>query len=488
MAFSVALAALIGVLRAQISVQWPEPATDLTSEEKRVEHFREGELLGFAAALTDRQAGVLAHLLACGRCRNAARPIVEQLAQTAAGAAPETAAPDLSGLWPRVAARWQASAAAVAEERRAAGPVVEELLARPPEERAFYLRGEERLHTIAAVLTLLERGARAAEREPQTGEEMARLALLAAQRLPREAAARDLQSEAWTLVGYALQRRGDSPGAELAFRTASDLLEDQDSFEAATLARRLAAFRRLGKRPLEALALYQRAVTLFEECGEATLECLALEEQATLYAELGDLERAVTLLSRAFMLSNRVADAATALSGRLMLAQLLLRFDRAEQAEAVLARAEAEGVEDAGLRAILGVTRAQAAALAGRADEAERRLVSAFEEALAARATAAAAVAGIHLASLAIWRGRRRDLVRFAPRLAPLVRSRDLPVRARAALRRLRNAAAAGTADRKLAAEVWRETLAALPASSLRAGLLMLTGQVLTAGPPDRKG
>ena len=91
----------------------------------------------------------------------------------------------------------------------------------------------------------------------------------------------------------------------------------------------------------EALALYQRAVTLFEGAREVAQQSLALEEQGTLYADLGDLERAVGLFSRSFLLSSRVADPAATTRGRLMLAQLLLRFDRAEQAEAVLAQADA---------------------------------------------------------------------------------------------------------------------------------------------------
>ncbi len=67
----------------------------------------------------------------------------------------------------------------------------------------------------------------------------------------------------------------------------------------------------------------------------------------------------------------------------------------------------------------------------------------------------------------------------MAPKLAPLVRARALPSRVRAALRRLYDAAAAGRTDRQLVAEVWREVLRELPAGSFRAGLLMLTGQVL---------
>ncbi|HEX5760727.1 MAG TPA: hypothetical protein VF121_16180, partial [Thermoanaerobaculia bacterium] len=74
----------------------------------------------------------------------------------------------------------------------------------------------------------------------------------------------------------------------------------------------------------------------------------------------------------------------------------------------------------------------------------------------------------------------------LAPRLGALVRSRALPRRVRAALRRLGEAIAAGTADRSLVTAVWRETVAGLPAGSLRIGLLMLTGQVLEAGPPER--
>ena len=34
-----------------------------------MEHFREGELLPFVTSLTERQAGVLSHLLGCSRCR-----------------------------------------------------------------------------------------------------------------------------------------------------------------------------------------------------------------------------------------------------------------------------------------------------------------------------------------------------------------------------------------------------------------------------------
>jgi len=444
-----------------------------------MEHFREGELLPFVTSLTERQAGVLGHLLACARCRNLARPIAGQLAQTAAGVAPAAGAPELARVWPRLARRWEARAAAIAAERAAAGPLVEELLTLPREQRTLALRGEERYHTAAVVLTLLERGGQAAETQPDAAEELARLALTLLQRLPPGAGVRDLQSGGYTLVGQALHRRGEVSSAELAFRTASDLLEEQDSFEAAVLARRLAGFRRAGKRAPEALALYQRAVTLFEECGEVAQQSLALEEQGTLYADLGDLERAVGLFSRSFLLSSRLADPAAATRGRLLLAQLLLRFDRAEQAEAVLARADPAALDDPALRAVLGVTGAQAAALAGRADEAERRLTAAFAEALGAGSPEATAVAGIHLASLWIWRGRRRELMRMAPQLAPLVRARALPPKVRAALRRLRDAAAAGTADRQLVAEVWRETLRELPAGSFRAGLLMLTGQVL---------
>lgn len=445
-----------------------------------MEHFREDELLLFVAALTERQATVVHHLVGCAPCRRRAAPPLTELAQPA-GERPAPAEDGaLAEVWPRLARRWRARAAAFERERAAAGPLLDELLATPRERRAVLLR-EPRFHSLALALTLLERGGLAADREPAAAEELAGLVLNVAGRLPDGGASRDLQSQAWTLVGYAQARRGEIAGAELAFRTASDLLGDQDSIEAAALARRLGGMRRALKRPLEAIALFQRAANLFAECGDAAQESLALEEQAMTYADLGDLERTVALLSRSFLLAQRAAGPEAALSGRLMLAQLLLRFGRAAQAEAVLAKASAEGVEDPVLRALLAVARAQSAALAGEVEAAGAWLEAAFREAMAAGAAPAAALAGIQLASLRVRQGRRRDLVRLARHLA-VAAARPVPARVRAGLRRLRNELAAGTADHGLVAQVWREAVAALPEAGARAGLLALTGDLLPGG------
>lgn len=313
-----------------------------------MDHLTEGDLLLFAGALPERQAEVVDHLLACEGCRARAQPLLREIAPLETLVPPLAEAPAFELFWRRVLRRWNERAAALARERVAAGPLLEELVAKPAHERARLAAEDARFRTLPLVIALLERAEILGAADPPEAEALAALALTLVDVLPAATAPtgelrRDFQSLAWTVIGRSAGERRDWTAAELAFRTASDLLVEQESIEAALLARRLGTLRRMQSRALEAIALLQRAAVLFEACGDPAQQCLALEELGSLYAEQGELERAVPLLARAYLLAEHVADVETAWRGRIMLAEILIHLGRPVQAGALLEEAERRG-------------------------------------------------------------------------------------------------------------------------------------------------
>jgi hypothetical protein len=181
-------------------------------------------------------------------------------------------------------------------ERAAAPPLVDELLALPPEIREERLRRDLRFHTWGVCELLLARSLEAVRGDgatataATTAEWLARLALAGTERLDPALhpppVVGDLRARTWAAAGEARRRQGDLAGAEAALREAAAALVEGtgDLLVEAHLLEFEAAVRRAEARNRDAAALLKQAAARYRQAGETGLLERVLAERAALLA------------------------------------------------------------------------------------------------------------------------------------------------------------------------------------------------------------
>jgi tetratricopeptide (TPR) repeat protein len=244
----------------------------------------------FVAKLGGPEAQTLAHLLACGVCRD---QVLEKVSPPPAARLDAVRGAPI----PRPGSTVESSLRQ-AEARQ----LYRELLALEPRQRHEALR-EARFRSLDLAELLLSTSEQAQPEEPRRSEELASLAWhIADQAFQGELVARadDAMARARCLMGNARRLLGDPEGAEVQLRAAvSTLTGAPNSRERGFFCQMLALLREDQKRPDEATALLWRAVGIFRERGETESQAACLCRLGFLFFEQDDFEHAVRVLTPA---------------------------------------------------------------------------------------------------------------------------------------------------------------------------------------------
>ncbi len=339
---------------------------------------------------------------------------------------PELTLPDL--FWARVPPMIESRREEIERDRIAAGPLYDQLISHPPEERIEIVHSEPRFLSPGLVQLLLAAAEEVSEHNLERAEDLAQLALKIAQELPMrvggEHTLAELRTRIWCQMGDLRRMRGDFREASRAFRRAADPLaaEPLDSLGRAVLCTRLARLRKEQGRVDEALALYGRAAVLLEALEEfAELGTTLVEEAWLRYREL-DPESALSVFQAALVLIDSKLRPLEALSARHGLALCCADLGRPAEAEEILAEAwqVVNRLSDpvTQLRhAWIDAQVAERSGDLGKATEVLRRVVGGL---IAEGAAYDAALAALELARLYIELGSEEELERLRSEIAPL--------------------------------------------------------------------
>jgi tetratricopeptide (TPR) repeat protein len=296
-----------------------------------VSHLNPVEARLCLEALPSREQQLVEHLLGCPQCRTA---LDRKLARTPSEDWRYDQA--LQTAFERAAEVTRQAEPRVLEERAAAHRLLDDLWAlRPDHWPAFFLRSL----SPAFLLLALDTAARAATRDPNTAETMARHVRAAAGRrkeeLPETLGA-ELMTRAWAVAGRARAARQEWAAADAAFEEASRGLADFPNLAAeAELCRfQAAAFAARG-RFAEAAALLARAALLAGAAVQSGDEICDLSELAQLCSRRGDLDQAAGLLARALLRADHAGLDVSAAQLRLRLAWTLRQLGQLAEAQRV---------------------------------------------------------------------------------------------------------------------------------------------------------
>jgi hypothetical protein len=190
-------------------------------------------------------------------------------------------------------------------EARELAPLIAELDATPAEEREHRVTDEARLAQPRLVHYFIARSRRAHRRDPMTMLQQANLARLTAEACsaPSAGGARrlaDLRAMAWGEYGSALRVGAHWHEAARALSQAEHWRArgTGDPLLRASLLRHLISLRHEERWRDERLHLLAEPERIYRSLGRERELAAALRELSLLYAELGDAERAVSVLSR----------------------------------------------------------------------------------------------------------------------------------------------------------------------------------------------
>jgi hypothetical protein len=188
---------------------------------------------------------------------------------------------------------------------RELAPLVAALDAIPPEERERRVLEDSRLARPRLVHYLIERSQRARRRDPAIMLQHANLARLTAEACSARAAGgtrrlADLRAMAWSEYGAALRTGARWSEASRALAEAEHWRArgTGDPLLRAVLLRHLISLRRDERCRDENLALLKETERVYRSLGRERELAVALHDLSLLYAELGDADRAVSVLSR----------------------------------------------------------------------------------------------------------------------------------------------------------------------------------------------
>jgi tetratricopeptide (TPR) repeat protein len=406
-------------------------------------HLTDLRMEGMFLAQAEADRETLLHLLLCQPCRERFEEIGRRLmaqAVEAEGREEEAASPP-----PRPVSARQALEA---RERAEAPGLFVALLQMLPEDREPRLHVEERFRTWSLAELFLERSRETATRNPQGAEELARLALVLADRLSAALYGRDriedLRARGWSLMGNARRVRSDLRGADEAFRAARLHLspDNGDPRERAAILDREASLRRDQLRFDLAEALLEDAIETFRGLGEVHLWGRSLVNLADVHHNSGDLERALDLLREALPLLDDEREPRVLLNARHNLADYLSKLGRFEEALAAYreARPLYREFPEPWVENRRRWVRGRILRGLGRTAAAEKLLLRARDGFVDEGIPYDTALAALELATLYAEQERTADLKRLAEEMVPIFSSLQIHREALAALAVLKQA------------------------------------------------
>jgi tetratricopeptide (TPR) repeat protein len=321
------------------------------------------------------------------------------------------------------------------------------------------LAAEQPQPVTAALLRLAQA---ALEADPQRGQTLAQLALVAAAKVPILDPSRPgLFAEAYALLGDGCRRLGRLRDAERAFnRAANHLGVPGEPAPSALYLNLLADLREDQRRQEEALALRDRAAVLFRSLGQVDDLAETLLAKAALEFSRCEAGEAAIDLRTVIALADYGLRPALAGVAVLGYGSALGAARRTSEALAIL-RAFHDRFPDfaeASILAELHLLEGSLLVLSNRPDLAEARLKAARQEFYHSGEIGSAAAACLSLSHVYLrLGGREHDLRQLvAEDLGPLARSCRLPERIRTVLSEFCLALESGTATAELAGVIHR--------------------------------
>jgi tetratricopeptide (TPR) repeat protein len=243
----------------------------------------------------------------------------------------------------RVFEKIVATEARLTDQRSRGQKLYEELMQCPAERRQLLLGNSQRFRSRMLCERLLEESSESFFEDPRRVAELARLAVLVADRLGAEdcdgeEALAGLRVRAWAQLGNAHRINGDLASSERAFATTESLLAGArvPLIERARVLSFLGSGHLAQRRFAEALQTFDRAATIYKKLGQWSLLGRTLLQKALVCGEAGDDEGEMRYLRRALDLIDPQADPRVFLAARHNLIHALYKRERVREAFALL--------------------------------------------------------------------------------------------------------------------------------------------------------
>lgn len=352
--------------------------------------------------------------------------------------------------------------AAYEKERGEAKALVAELTRHPAERRLILIHNHPRFHTWGVLEHLLDTSRQETSRDPQLGEELARLAIDLSDYLKPSSygseAIEDMRARAWAYVGNAHRIRFDFRQAEEAFDRALVHLQQgsREPWERAVYLDLRASLLRAQRRFPEAMRLLNRALALFLSIGDRHRAGRTLISMDNVHHRAGQPEKGIPLVYRALDLIDPAQEPKLLLAAQHNLIDNLADAGRYMEAQRLLIQARPlyRRSDDPGHLIRLHWVEGKIARGLGQPEKALALLLAARAGFIERDEAYEVAIVSLDLAGIYAEQGRGAEMKQLAEEMVPIFSSRQIHREALAALSLWRQAVLAETAGAELAAQV----------------------------------
>jgi len=343
----------------------------------------------------------------------------------------------------RVFERIVATEARVADQRSLGRRLYDELMRCPAERRQLLLSNSLRFRNRMLCERLIEESYESFFEDPRRAAEVARLAVLLADRLEAgncdgEEELAGLRVRAWAHLGNALRIHADLGGAEQAFAMTESLLSGSrvPLIEKARVLSFLGSGHLAQRRFAEALQSFDRSATIYKKLGQWNLLGRTLLQKSLVCGEVGDDEGEMRFLRRALDLIDPQADPRVFLAARHNLIHALYERGRVREAFALLYHTRPLYLKAGDRMNLLKLRWLEGLVALGmqRTDQAEAAFREIREAFVELDLGYDAALASLDLASVYILQGRSADVSRVAEETLAIFQAHNTHCEALAAL------------------------------------------------------
>jgi tetratricopeptide (TPR) repeat protein len=330
-----------------------------------------------------------------------------------------------------------------AAQRLQARGLLAELMQVPAERQHLLVTNSQRFRTRGLCDLLVEESYETGFQDPGRAVDLARLAVLVADRLTPDAcggedAHESLRARVWAQLGNAHRIHSNLAEAEAALAVAEELLSAGriGLSDRAQVLGLLASLRRAQERFGEALQLFDRVAVIYKKLGHWNLLGRTLLQKSLVCGEAGDVEAEMSLLRRSLELIDQQADPRLFLVARHNLIHALNESGQSREAFALLFHSRPLYLKRGDRMDLLKLRWVEGLVAAGlqRTDQAEAAFREVREGYAGIGLDYDAALASLDLAGVYIAQGRTADLLRIAEETLAVFQSRNFHRAALAAI------------------------------------------------------
>jgi tetratricopeptide (TPR) repeat protein len=334
------------------------------------------------------------------------------------------------------------SRSALTQERREASELWAELEPQSPEERRTRIWNDPRCQTWGLFELLIDRSHQTLPQEPRTAENLARLALDAAEQLDASRygapAVEAAKARAWIHLANTFRVLSEYRQAEQAFQTAELHFSRSwlDPLDEGLLLESKAILRRIQDRSGEALEMLDTAIAIYREINEPHVQGRALQGKGVTLQYRNDPELAAECYRESLFLLDGAREPRLVVVGQCNLILCLHETGRSAEAAALVENAR-RLVAEMGKRSDrlrLDWIAGRVAIAIGREMEAERLFLEIRDAFVEDDLAYDAALISLDLSALYARQGRTADVKLLAAEILPIFRSREVHREALAAL------------------------------------------------------